>query len=214
MTNTTTTNTTGRTLFDPAAARARAERRAERARWYALGHALADPTNPCEGMRPEDVAASMLYFAFGSNLNIAQMNRRCPGSRVFGAATVKNWRLEFRGVADVVRKRGAKVRGGLWTVTADDVRKLDAYEGFPRLYTRREVVAIDATGTKRRAFLYVMRGGVISAPNPGYLGTILTGFRDFGLPIGPLAAAVDRAQRADDEDEYGPDADRSAWGLR
>lgn len=200
-------STTLRPLHDAAAQRARAERRAERERWYERGPAVACPTNPCEGMTPDAVASTLLYFAFGSNLNVAQMGRRCPGARAHSAAVVRNWRLEFRGVADVVRKRGAKVRGGLWTVTAEDVRRLDSYEGFPTLYTRREVVAVDAHGAHRRAFLYVMRRGAIAAPSAWYLGTILTGYRDFGLPIAPLAAAVDRAQRADDETAYWPSAD-------
>ena len=34
-----------------------------------------------------------LYIAYGSNLNLEQMKRRCPTAEVVGTAELKNWRL-------------------------------------------------------------------------------------------------------------------------
>ena len=36
-----------------------------------------------------------LYIAYGSNLNLDQMKRRCPTAEVIGTAELKNWRLWF-----------------------------------------------------------------------------------------------------------------------
>jgi len=58
-----------------------------------------------------------LYFAYGSNLDGAQMRRRCPSARLVGAAILDGYRLGFAGqsaawgggVATVVRDREGRV---------------------------------------------------------------------------------------------------------
>lgn len=37
------------------------------------------------------------YIAYGSNLNVRQMLRRCPGARVLGTAVLTGWELLFKG---------------------------------------------------------------------------------------------------------------------
>ena len=37
------------------------------------------------------------YIAYGSNMNIEQMERRCPGARVAGKGWLKDHRLFFAG---------------------------------------------------------------------------------------------------------------------
>ncbi|KAL8375684.1 hypothetical protein RB595_007003 [Gaeumannomyces hyphopodioides] len=45
-----------------------------------------------------------LYFAYGSNLSLAQMARRCPGSRLLGTAVLPGfrWQINQRHYANVV----------------------------------------------------------------------------------------------------------------
>ena len=50
-----------------------------------------------------------LYIAYGSNINLQQMAYRCPHSRVAGTSEIKDFELEFRGVATIVPKKGASV---------------------------------------------------------------------------------------------------------
>lgn len=38
-----------------------------------------------------------LYIAYGSNMNIEQMARRCPTAKVVGTAELEDWRLRFKG---------------------------------------------------------------------------------------------------------------------
>ena len=55
------------------------------------------------------------YIAYGSNLNLEQMARRCPTAKMIGSTTLKNYRLMFRGgshtaVATVNEAVGTKCR--------------------------------------------------------------------------------------------------------
>ena len=43
----------------------------------------------------------ILYFAYGSNLNAAQMKQRCPDSEGISAAVLDGWQLKERLYADI-----------------------------------------------------------------------------------------------------------------
>ena len=97
-----------------------------------------------------------LYFAYGSNLDIGQMRKRCPGAETVSAAVLKNWRLVERCYADIEKADGECVHGALYSVTEDDLAALDFYEGYPALYTRETVSVTDRDGVERRALVYTM----------------------------------------------------------
>lgn len=139
------------------------------------------------------------YFAYGSNLHVAQMQRRCPDATVVGAAKLPGHRLVFRGVADVEPYASRSVPGGLWRISAADLVALDAYEGWPSLY-RRFVLDVElADGTTVPAWTYVMVDrDEQMLPGRYYLDVIVDGYRDFGLgraDLASLTGAVDRAGR-------------------
>ncbi len=50
-----------------------------------------------------------LYIAYGSNLNLSQMEKRCPGATVVGTGEVKGYELLFRGVATIEPRENASV---------------------------------------------------------------------------------------------------------
>ena len=136
----------------------------------------------------------MLYFAYGSNLNIEQMGFRCPKAKPLGVSLMKDYVLEFRGsysaVANVRRCKGSEVIGGLWEITKDCLEALDVYEGFPRLY-RRVMVDVEYQGQMVQAIVYIMnKGPVIGLPSYRYYSTIREGYKDFGLDVATLEAAV------------------------
>ena len=96
------------------------------------------------------------YFAYGSNMNPDRIRERIPGARLVGKATIKGWRLVERLYADIDRSFGGRVEGVLYLVTPSEVARLDAYEGYPRVYSTVDVNAyLDATH-KVRAFTYTM----------------------------------------------------------
>ena len=126
----------------------------------------------------------MLYFAFGSNLNMAQFARRCPGSKPVSRAVLKGYRFAFRGYghADIVRDKRSEVWGALYEITERDAAALDRYEGVPTYYVRLDVFVEDDQGEVRPAIAYKMAPHHRkAAPTLGYVLTILEGCRDWGL---------------------------------
>ena len=81
----------------------------------------------------------MLYFAYGSNLNLFQMKRRCKDSIFLKKINLKDFRLTFRSkyrAADIEPKKNSIVPGGLFDISKNDEKKLDVYEDYPSLYRK------------------------------------------------------------------------------
>lgn len=137
-----------------------------------------------------------LYMAYGSNMNLAQMKYRCPTARVLGTAEIDGYELLFRGgagaVATIEPARGASVPVLLWSIRAADELSLDRYEGFPRLYTKKNLeVKLDSKPVK--AMVYTMVDGhAAGMPSQRYLNSIAEGYRSAGLDLEVLSAALGR----------------------
>lgn len=69
-----------------------------------------------------------MYVAYGSNLNLNQMARRCPNAKVVGIGSLKNYQLTFRRVATIEPVDGAVTPVGVWEISPKDERNLDIYE--------------------------------------------------------------------------------------
>ena len=54
-----------------------------------------------------------LYGAYGSNLNLKQMQRRCPNSNPLYSIYLENFILAFKGVADIEKQKGYLFYGSL-----------------------------------------------------------------------------------------------------
>lgn len=134
------------------------------------------------------------YIAYGSNLNINQMARRCPYAQPVGAFELPDTRLVFRGVADVEWHEGRTCPVGLWKITADCERRLDIYEGFDErqpnmgLYAK-EYLRVRVGKKTVQALIYVMNRGRYAMPSDSYFETIRIGYQDFGLPVKALYAS-------------------------
>lgn len=118
-----------------------------------------------------------LYIAYGSNLNLAQMALRCPTAEVSGTATLRGWRLMFRGVATIERRASCTVPVLIWKLQPEDEKALDRYEGWPYLY-RKETLRISVGGRRVSAMVYIMNENShpYSEPSSGYLDTIRHGY--------------------------------------
>jgi len=141
-----------------------------------------------------------LYVAYGSNLNMSQMQIRCPAARPMGPVVIDGWRLVFRGVADIVPAEGHQVMGGLWEITEDCEAALDRYEGYPNLYGKHHFSMEDGN----EVMTYVMISGGIRLPVDPYFHTIEQGYEDFGLDTDTLWAAWRSACRNADGGGHTP----------
>ena len=129
---------------------------------------------------------SNYYLAYGSNLNMEQMEWRCPGAVVIGETFVEGYEMTFRshsargGVANIEPKKGSKVRALVWEITPEDEKALDRYEGFPWLYTK-ESMKVKVEGQELQTMVYIMTPGFPKAmPSASYMDTIEQGYRDCG----------------------------------
>ncbi|KAK0099890.1 hypothetical protein ONS95_013286 [Cadophora gregata] len=93
-----------------------------------------------------------LYFAYGSNLSLTQMARRCPSSTYHSLAVLRGWKWVIgpRGYANVVKGsseskssnktlgegQGDEVYGLLYVLDQVDEDALDVAEGVPDCYVK------------------------------------------------------------------------------
>ncbi|QNJ92466.1 poly-gamma-glutamate hydrolase family protein [Mycolicibacterium fluoranthenivorans] len=126
---------------------------------------------------------SHIYFAYGSNLCVDQMARRCPDATDPRPATLPDhdWLINERGVATIEPLDGALVHGVLWRVSPRDLSTLDSAEGVPVRYRRDRRVVFTEDGP-RDAWVYIDPRVEPGPPRPGYLERIITGAVHHGLP--------------------------------
>lgn len=138
------------------------------------------------------MSKKQLYIAYGSNINLEQMAFRCPHSKVVGTSEIKDFELEFRGVATIVPKENANVPVLIWELDERDLPILNRYEGYPSLY-RQEKMSFELDGKTYEGMAYLMNRGTIFPPSPQYYNTILQGYRENGLDESYLETALENS---------------------
>ncbi|MEX0805463.1 MAG: gamma-glutamylcyclotransferase family protein [Candidatus Binatia bacterium] len=133
----------------------------------------------------------MHYFAYGSNLNWPQMQRRCPSSRFVCVARLPDYqfgitrhsRLRNCGTANVFPAAGKEVWGAVYDVGDEDLGILDGYEdGY-----RRKILPVYALGDGQspiNVLVYVAELEIdVPLPNAEYRRLILEGAKHWNLPL-------------------------------
>ena len=137
----------------------------------------------------------MLYVAYGSNMNLEQMDYRCPNSYVVGNGKLKGWKLVFNVHADVIKTDNENdfVPVVVWNIADGDWARLDMYEGYPSYYIKETVNVILDDGKVEKAIVYVMadnRKG-IHRPFLDYFECIETGYKENGIDVEYLYEALE-----------------------
>ncbi|MGO4741142.1 gamma-glutamylcyclotransferase family protein [Bosea sp. 2KB_26] len=125
-----------------------------------------------------------LYFAYGLNMDIAGMAKRCPGSKPLGLARLPRHRFIVTrdGYASAIRDPRETVHGVLWDCSLSDIRALDKFEDIASgLYVKISQPVIVEGGAKR-ALVYVGRSGTLGKPRPGYMETVIASAKHWALP--------------------------------
>lgn len=144
--------------------------------------------------------AKRYYVAYGSNLNVLQMQMRCPTATVVGTAVLEGWELLFKGsktgsYLTIEQCPGEEVPVAVWAVTAKDEAALDRYEGCPTFYYKKDIKVKckqwrKGTTKELTAFVYIMHEDrPIGIPSRTYLGTCADGYYDFNFDDKYLAKA-------------------------
>jgi gamma-glutamylcyclotransferase (GGCT)/AIG2-like uncharacterized protein YtfP len=126
----------------------------------------------------------MLHFAYGSNMSVALMRRRCPHARLEGGACLPGYRFVVMrsGYASVAPAPGSSVHGLLWRLTPRDVAALNAYENLDGGLYRAVTVAVVSHRRRRAALVYIGCDRACGRPRPGYLDIVTQAARDAGFP--------------------------------
>lgn len=142
---------------------------------------------------------AILYAAYGSNLHLGQMARRCPTAVHFAHGTLPGHKLRFRGmngsaVATVEPSSNSQVPVKIWAIQQGDLESLDRYEGWPTLYRRETMRFRLDGGGEVRALVYIMNPGrKLGAPSLGYFRTIQQGYATAGFALDKLIRAAMRS---------------------
>lgn len=135
-----------------------------------------------------------LYFAYGANLNLSSMARRCPDAQPIREFYLRDWCLEFAGHANIRPEPGSLVPGALWEITESCEASLDRFEGYP-VYYDKQTFALDG----EEVMFYVMQDPRPAVPQDGYLLTIARGYSDWNLDHYYLWQALDSTQEEQDD---------------
>jgi len=132
----------------------------------------------------------MYYFAYGSNLSKKQMAERCPDSKPKFSAVLPNYKLIFTGwsrqwkggVASAKPFRGEKVKGAVYEILENDLKKLDRFEDYPVTYNRLNVIVWTDEGDSTEAITYIKKEqSQETKPSLEYLAVIRQGYRDWDI---------------------------------
>ena len=146
-----------------------------------------------------------IYFSYGSNMALEQMVARCPKAKLVGPARLPGYRLTFSGfsrawggaVATIFPAPGACVPGLLYRISPGDLAQLDAFEGAPHVYERRQHRVRDKADRVLPAEVY----GLVQNPFPGvpsaeYFRAIHRAYRKYRFDIQMLSSALAFSGRA------------------
>ena len=128
---------------------------------------------------------SLLYFAFASNMDVAQMAARCGGAECLGVATLADHRFRIgrRGYATVEPEPGAAVHGILWSLRPKHEAALDVYEGVRHgLYRKVTHRVRTAAGEEHEALVYVATDPKPGQAVSGYVEKVVAAAEHHRLP--------------------------------
>lgn len=125
---------------------------------------------------------SKYYIAYGSNMNIVDMKKRCPTARMIGTLIFTGYKLMFNRYATIVKNETSRIPTVIWEITEKDEERLDEYEGFPKLY-HKEYIPSSINNKKVEGLVYVMNDFVPMPPTRQYFNTILSSYKKHTILI-------------------------------
>lgn len=142
-----------------------------------------------------------LYFAYGSSLLHAQLERRLMGNKPVTRATLKGYRLAFMGnsterrgpVVNLLPDASHFVPGTLYELNEVMIQYLDRAEACEKgTYKPLQVEVEMDDGSKLSATSYQLSADVppFGKPNLGYALQVKQGYKEWGLPEEVLEDAL------------------------
>lgn len=153
---------------------------------------------------------SRYYLAYGSNLDMERMGKRCPHAVVVGTTEIMGYRLLFKKsktgcYATIEQDANESVPAVVWKLSEYDELLLDRYEGCPRYYYKKQfqlpVWNLNGNRMKKAkpCIAYVMHEDRrLGCPDAEYFELLQGGYSDWEFPLDTLkrglAASIGRAE--------------------
>jgi len=136
-----------------------------------------------------------IYIAYGSNMNIRQMDDRYPAAKLVGTTYLRDYILVFEcaeesaGFASVKKRNGSVVPVVLWKTTKSDEKLLDEQEGCPNFY-RKECLQVEFNGQLLNGYVYIMNNGKPCLPSAKYYKAVEDGYKANNIDLTYLVEAL------------------------
>ena len=161
------------------------------------------------------VEASLLYFAYGSNLYSPRLRWRVPSCELISTATLAGHRLAFHKLStdkstkcDAYADQGHSVIGVVYRIAEEELASLRKAEGLGHGYDEHEIAVTIPTGETLTVLTYLAArthivGGL--APYSWYWDFVMMGCREQELPTSYIDAYITAVAAVKD-----PDSEREA----
>lgn len=146
-------------------------------------------------MRYKDVVpysnVTLLYFAYGANMNHKHMKDICSNSRFVKRVFLEDHKIIYDGYADYMKRRARAnlvsfekgvVWGGLYEIDESDLPSLDVSEFYPNSFDKKSIVVKDEDGKTYEVIVYCREKRELCAPSTEYRQAIIQGAKDCKLP--------------------------------
>ncbi|MGH8023450.1 MAG: gamma-glutamylcyclotransferase family protein, partial [Limisphaerales bacterium] len=143
---------------------------------------------------------TMIYFAYGSNMDETRMRKRCPSAQFMFTARLSGFRLAFTrysttnrcGAADIISEPHGAVWGVVYQIKDEDRAALDKAEGVAvRAYKPISVEVCpdgdDARRIKALTYVVVKREDPHPKPSAEYKAMLVNGAKAWKLPADYIA---------------------------
>ena len=140
----------------------------------------------------------MFYFAYGSNLDLSQMQLRCPDAQFVSTARLDGYKICFPrksfvrdcAVISIEAEAGEQVWGALYELDPAEIKRLDEREGYdPKrdaAQNQRNRVTVRVEASDERTIVAEAYVAVATEnpglPSPHYIGYLVASAAECGLP--------------------------------
>lgn len=132
----------------------------------------------------------MYYFAYGSNMDWPQMQRRCPSAKFVSVARLPQYRFAIArhsrlrrcGTANIFPEPESEVWGVVYDVSDADLIIMDGFEdGYARAFV--DVYTTTDGRSPQKTLVYIApKEEDVPLPNPEYKRLMVEGARHWQLP--------------------------------
>lgn len=147
---------------------------------------------------------SFMYFAYGSNMCSAWLQRRCSSAKPIGVAELSGHELRWHkrskdgsGKCDISRSERQRVLGVLYQIDEADKRDLDRAEGLGNGYAEIDVdLLVDGNHVSAKAYQATAKDEALQ-PYSWYKALVVAGAKENGLPESYVEQLISSASQED-----------------